>query len=256
MIKDSNIDKHYLDVNAKLLRFGWKYFGNISNDQYLINYYRDFNHESRISIYIKEQFRGKGAIKQFFDQKFITLPECNLESFFIKNKLDYICCVDGCESAYSLISEEYKNKFSNRGKIPYINHIYQGLGILKLLNSDLDTKKAFCYHPIIQSGKTLDVNDYAVTLANDYSKIANKFLRSEYKKYDLYDIKELQGELVYQSEVREMLIADKIQNYHSFMKNRMFFAEKDDIKEYFLWWFDVLKISHVFLNKAINYVTD
>lgn len=128
--------------------------------------------------------------------------------------------IDNYKSAYSYIALEYKNQFAFRSKKPYINHIDEGIQILEACKRSDYVKAAYCLHPIFQSDKSLiktwglisqgklEINSKILFLAMEYRRTANSFLSSSNLNNVNIDIPI--------EEVREMLIADKIQNRKDF----------------------------------------
>lgn len=119
--------------------------------------------------------------------------------------------------AYDLVKSFYGERTAKRSGVKLINHIDEGISILK--NSDNDTIGAYCLHPLLQSDSDLAANwrfvcsavsTREILLAMEYRNIANAYLSTRVIK----DVSEINlGPLV---EVREMLIADKMQNYKDF----------------------------------------
>lgn len=254
MYNDSNIREHLERIKFKLLRFGWQWQYEIDDSQCIVNCYQHVHtKEHRKSFYVREPFRNQKLWSKFNEspQKYITMPECGLEDFLKKSKVDYICVSDNL--AYSVIEKYYGSAKAKRSGIPYINHIDEGCGILYLLNASSNAKEAFMLHPIYQNGDNTRYffNILSVDLAKNYAYIANQFLRQYYKNIHSTVLEEcLKCE-----NIKHMLIADKIQNYKDFKNNINRYEERRDIEEYFLWWFDTLGISHRFLNKAIDYIS-
>lgn len=59
---------------------------------------------------------------------------------------------------YCLIRNEYNNKRAHRSQVPLINHIHEGIDILKGYGASLDAQKAFCLHPLLQDDQSLMLN--------------------------------------------------------------------------------------------------
>jgi hypothetical protein len=256
MYNDSNIREHLERVKLKLLRFGWQWQYEIDDSQCIVNCYQHIHtKEHRKSFYVGEAFRNQKLWSKFNEspQKYITMPECGLEDFFKKSKVDYICASDNT-LVYSCIENYYGSAKAKRSGIPYINHIDEGCGILYLLNASSAAKEAFMLHPIYQAGDNTgntSINMLSINMAKDYALIANKCLRHNYKDVH-YTVLE---EYLECESIKHMLIADKIQNYKDFKNHIKKYEERRDIEEYFLWWFDTLGVSHKFLNKAIDYIS-
>lgn len=153
---------------------------------------------------------------------------------------------------YKLIKEFYSDRIAIRSKVPLINHINEGVGILYYLNSNIETMKAFALHPLVQSDKDLarnfqamianqNVSRLALALAMEYRNIANAYLSFREVK-NIYDIS-----LSPIPEVNEMLIADKIQNYKDFLKyHAKTHPRSKELDIYFNNWIDRLECRELF----------
>lgn len=149
-------------------------------------------------------------------------------------------------AAYELIKTYYGNNTAKRSGVPLINHIDEGLAILDKLGADQVTKDAYCLHPLLQSDEALlksdlinftDVPVKAIILAMEYRRVANSYLSknqvSEFVGFSL-------------PEVRQMLIADKVQNYRDFLIYHAGVHERSrELHIYFNNWFDLLGIDYL-----------
>ena len=144
---------------------------------------------------------------------------------------------------YELIKEFYDGSFAKRSGLPYINHIDEGLVILDHLKVEETTKAAFCLHPILQETFYFDFDFKesrikSIILATEYRNIANSYLSNG-------TIDRFIG--ISCDEIRQMLIADKVQNYKDFIR---YIFEEDKhsrynlkLLSYFIDWFEVLGIN-------------
>ncbi len=143
--------------------------------------------------------------------------------------------------SYKLISEYYGQKTAKRSGVKLINHIDEGIEILKSINSSQDVIDAYCLHPMLQSDeefvKNLNFNFEGVSpkvllLAMEYRKVANSYLSKD-------DISSFVGFTC--PEIKQMLYADKIQNekdfalYHEGKHDR-----SKELREYFNNWINIL----------------
>jgi hypothetical protein len=147
--------------------------------------------------------------------------------------------------AYEMISKYYGDERAKRSGVPLINHINEGMAVLDYIGANDVTIDAYCIHPILQSdmdfkiNKTLDFDGIpteALLLACEYRHVANSYLSKD-------EISDFIGFTC--KEVRQMLIADKIQNYKDFMLYHYGTHERSDaLYSYFHNWFsDLLKID-------------
>lgn len=146
------------------------------------------------------------------------------------------------KKAYSIISAFYKDKVTKRHNIPLINHIDEGIKILKYINASDEAYSAYCLHPMFQDdsnlyqhyNKLLDFDRKTIIYLLEYRNTANQCL--------LFS-NTIPSKSVF-LEVNNMLIADKVQNYYSFMKyhygNHKYSKE---LYEYFKKWHHCLGLT-------------
>lgn len=148
-------------------------------------------------------------------------------------------------SEYLLIRDFYGERKARRSQVPLINHINEGIEILKSIKASEEAIKAYCLHPVFQADADLEQNSslakeqdpYVMMLTMEYRQTANAYLSHRTIK-SLDDIA-----LSPLKEVNDMLIADKIQNFKDFMKYHYDTHERSqDLHRYFKNWFDKLGI--------------
>lgn len=138
------------------------------------------------------------------------------------------------------------NKKSSMG-VPYMVHIDQGLLILNHSFSTTAAKAAFCIHGLMQSdadllnfyykGRTVDLDNKVLFLALEYRNTANQWLRehgADAKRPDIV-----------LTEIRDMLVADKVQNYHNFLTNyKDIHKDSVELEAYFTNWLEHLNVKY------------
>lgn len=153
--------------------------------------------------------------------------------------------------SFQQISRYYGATTTKRTKLPWINHIIEGVVLIHQLNGSEPAADAFCWHPLIQSDDTyletlaeiqryynLNTSGDALINALGYRDAANRWLRgvvtkdNQPKKHPLED-------------VNIMLMADKIQNRKDFEANEKLFSVEDasSLHYYFDCWFTTLGIT-------------
>ena len=147
--------------------------------------------------------------------------------------------------AYDLIKEYYGDKIANRSKVPYINHIDEGLKILTYLGAEEVVKDAFCLHPFLQADEDFLKNKDkipshlidAAILTMEYRRVANSYLSKDKKESFVgFSCKE----------VKQMLIADKVQNFKDFLLHHYIIHERSkELTKYFNNWFELLEVKYV-----------
>jgi len=147
---------------------------------------------------------------------------------------------------YKIISEFYNDKKTNRSGVALINHIDEGLYILKEIGASDIAKKAYCLHPIVQDDESLKSNKHllknididVIIAAIEYRSVANEYLSNR----NINSIKEIR--LSPLKEVNDMLISDKIQNRKDFEIYHLGKHERSSqLDQYFKNWLTKLDIS-------------
>ena len=176
---------------------------------------------------------------------------------------------------YHIIESYYKDKKTSKG-VPYINHIDEGIEILKDLKADPITIQSYILHPFIQCvnlkgadgkiiltkkkmKKYLDIYSINPAVTGNlflYRKFANAYLcRPETDNLSLIDIKKRLYGLERYPNIIDMLITDKLQNFKDFMKYRQDHPRYDQLFRYFNMWLYILRTypsSYYFLNSYIK----
>lgn len=155
---------------------------------------------------------------------------------------------------YQAIYAEYDGKVAQRSKVPLINHINEGLVVMQLREATDDAQRAFCIHPLLQTDEALEKSLKAlwrisskpsvVALAMEYRARANAWLSNrvinEEGRIHL-DGNPTAGNF---PDVKEMLIADKIQNYKDFLiHHRDTHPRKRELDIYFRTWHSRLDLT-------------
>jgi len=146
---------------------------------------------------------------------------------------------------YQMIARFYGKQRATRSGVLYIRHIDHGLQILDRLGATDRVKAAYCLHPIVQSDanmhRALDwdwsgVDIGALMLAVEYRAVANAYLSPDY--VDANDV--INTGL---TDVRIMLMADKVQNLYDFEKYNSEIEGAERLLGYFANWLKALKIT-------------
>jgi len=146
---------------------------------------------------------------------------------------------------YELIKEYYGKDTTKRSGVPLINHIDEGIKILEANGCSSVVIGAYCLHPILQSdndfkkNKTLPFNGIrteCLLLAMEYRHTANSYLSSG-------SIEDFIGFSC--KEVKDMLVADKVQNCKDFLKyHKNTHPNSEILYDYFLDWFELLGVDY------------
>lgn len=152
--------------------------------------------------------------------------------------------------AYNAIQNWYGDRVAKRSNIPLINHINEGLIVLDTIKAPDVTKDAFCLHPLFQVNNDLQVifnsgylnrfelSNSSVLLAMEYRTVANSWLSTDWDTKSTVDFGPLG------THIKDMLIADKIQNYKDFMLyHKSTHARAFELETYFQKWFLALGLS-------------
>lgn len=167
-----------------------------------------------------------------------------------------------------IIFDFYGNRTAERSGLPLTNHIVEGLKILNLLlPPDDDTTVAhcaWCIHPIIQgdaefhkemrSRRLANADPWAIMLATEYRNFANSYLSTHRKP----QMKYLQRRIRATRFMRELLIADKIQNKKDFYAQPKGTYENQYTLIYYfeVWLSNYLWLSHAEIELYEGLITD
>ena len=150
---------------------------------------------------------------------------------------------------YRAIAEHYGDRCARRSGVRLLQHIDEGIALLRWLGADPLVQRAYCLHPILQpdpelaaaelSGLTPD--PLVMALAMEYRSVANAYL-SPMGARDPADIR-----LSPLEAVNDMLRADKVQNYKDFLR----YHDKDHprsaaLRRYFQAWLARLGVDERF----------
>lgn len=147
---------------------------------------------------------------------------------------------------YMIIKSYYGDKKAKRSKVPYINHINEGLIILREINATWTAIDAYCLHPILQEDEELENNIdllkhihlKTIVTTMEYRNVANRGLHC-YQVDDPANI--YLGPL---KDVHDMLIADKVQNRKDFLQYHLGSHPKSkELDRYFRNWLRALNVT-------------
>jgi len=155
---------------------------------------------------------------------------------------------------YQLILDHYTTRCATRSGVPLMNHIDEGLEILEWLGASNAAKGGYCLHPLVQDVKDLQENierlgaipeiEESLARALTYRLFANKYLcRPATDGWDVDQIRRvmLGTNMLWPTETRHMLIADKVQNQKDFLQYHYgTHARSEQLKKYFENWLEVL----------------
>ena len=245
----------YLEYRHKqLLKFGVTVQNQAYDDKSIITYYNTPFGNMYGSIYILKQFTGNQLfIKnlQIFGIAVLTLEECGIVGYLEKIKCNHIVLKHS--DAYKLVQQYYGDKRTKRYGVPLIYHIDEGGYILNYIGASDIVKDAYYLHPLLQSdedfNKNLNMNfgsisTESIILAMEYRRVANSYLSTMSKSSFVGFPNE---------QIKDMLLADKIQNYKDFMKYHKDTHKRSvELEQYFLNWFELLDVSLHAVNRFIE----
>jgi hypothetical protein len=247
--------EYILSRAKQLLRLEYK-LENIKDFHWGVSAYFSKNEEVFQSLYILEQYRGKGFYKNNISNKILTSKECGIEDYLLNNKIPHICVSLTPFIEYQIISDFYKDMKANRSGVFLMNHIDEGLYILEKIGASDTAKKAYCLHPILQSDEALNknyellsnVNSQVLISCVEYRSVANEYLsKRKIKSIDEIRLSPLK-------DVNDMLIADKIQNKKDFeLYHKGTHHRSNELDEYFNNWMIKLNISNEFYSECFQY---
>lgn len=222
------------------------------------------------SVYVYASHRGKGHYPKWIalnpEKKIITFQECEIENFLQKQNHPYLSIQieHTLWPEYKAICSFYESHCAERSGVLYINHIEEGLFILKDLNVSEIAQKAFVIHPMCQSNEDLStfweriktspsddiihkIDLKVILLAIEYRNIANGYLSFADPNDD--------PKLSPIDEVNQMLCADKIQNRIDFERFHLKTHPRAEILDsYFKKWLLKLEVTEEQFQYFFKYI--
>lgn len=216
-------------------------------DGYFIHFTEESTGKIYDAFYVLLQDRNKGASLRLINslKEIITINDCGVISFLNKHQKAHRVVTGAFDMPeYKMVEKFYGDGRANRSKIWFMNHIDEGMIILKHLKKSEAAMAGFCLHPLTQDDENLakhfamlsqEGNPYNVGLSLEYRNIANAYLsKRTIQSLDDIHLSPLQ-------EVNDMLMADKIQNYKDFIVAHLGTHPRSDILEnYFNNWLEKL----------------
>lgn len=237
-------EEYMLNRARQLLRLDYKLVERTKHT-WGLNYFFVKDKKFYQSIFILKSHRNKGLYQTLVRYPILTSHQCNIADYLTEHKIDHVVEELQPFNEYTLISNYYGDARTKRSGIRYMNHIDEGLAILKWIGASEKAMKAYCVHPIYQGDSDLAYNHdkYVIDsdimmLAMEYRSVANEYLSQRQIK----SISEIR--LSPLKDVNDMLIADKIQNRKDFnLYHKGKHGRSDMLTEYFDNWLTKLNVS-------------
>lgn len=223
-------------------------------DNVFIAHFKDKDGEIYYSVYIPDYLRGKGLIKNYTKlSPIITVEDCAVENVLKRFNFEYKVHEGWCDfQQYSFIKQFYKDRKAKRSGEFLMWHITRGCNIMHSNGASDQAIKAYMLHPIFQGDSEFKDNwnklyHYCegdpVVMRNviEYRKSANAYLCKPYTdSWGDDEIREAAPILF--EDVRQMLLADKIQNKEDFIKHHKDTHKRSkELLTYFDNWIEYLK---------------
>ena len=244
----------YYSMRAtQALQFGWELDSDFveSHDWGVcVRFLHD--EQAYYSVYVTADHMNRGHLSQWFvdhpDRAFVTSDRCStMRSYLDYKERDYELMPIDDSPEYTAISMYYKNGRAERSGVRLMNHIDEALFILDQIGAPEIAKKAFCLHPILQMEPDRlpevsrdiggGIDQRAVAFAAEYAEVANGYLSSHPKREELMP-------LGTSDVVKQMLIADKVQNRKDFeLYHACSHPRAERLAEYFGEWLAALRVT-------------
>jgi len=249
---------YYQNRSIQLLSRGWSWDGNHLDHGWGVEVHlKSPWMRYYASVFVLEGHTGQGHLSRWFDQhdvvdgmEFATSDDCPLmQSWLYRHDIPYQNLDLPDSRAYKAVSSFYGDHRAKRSGQFFMNHIDEGLDILTQLRCNSTVKDAWCLHPLVQNDEDLQAtlaagghlngqDPAALILAMEYRHQANGHLSKHAPK-----LRPTWGPL---DEVRDMLIADKMQNRKDFdlhLRGHPDVTNGNRLDSYFREWFDALGIT-------------
>jgi GNAT superfamily N-acetyltransferase len=204
------------------------------------------------TFYVLRRFRAQGRASRLLRERglpVVTTPDCQLDAFLQRHALPFVAICHFTQTPeYRAIAAFYGARCAERSRIPWMNHVDEGLAVLRELGASDAAKRAYCLHPLVQGDAELTANldrldalgcgAKSWVLASEYRRVANLTL-SHREVSGAADIP--LGPL---PEVHDMLRADKVQNEKDFLlAHATTHPRRDALRRYFQLWLERLGVD-------------
>lgn len=155
---------------------------------------------------------------------------------------------------YKLVAEHYGERKASRSGVRLMQHIHEGVAVLETIGATVGAICGFMLHPLVQGQLDMEMNltkicrqemlnTRGLMMVMEYRHKANSYLCTEATDgWSDYDARQAIGELCI--DVRDMLIADKVQNYKDFLVYHHGTHPRTlELQNYFQRWFRLLDIT-------------
>lgn len=215
--------------------------------------------EKYYSVYIFKSHRNSGYFSAWLrdhpHKVIITQPDCELEEYLYRRKHPCIITIPFFRQwpEYEIVRYTYGDHVAARTQIHMINHIDEGIFILRKIGASELAMRAYALHPLLQGDDDLfdfhqrlmntsneedpvhEISPTVILLATEYRSVANEYLSMcDSRPIRLSPIKD----------VNDMLIADKIQNRKDFeLFHEGHHDRTERLVQYFKEWLIALGIT-------------
>lgn len=210
------------------------------------------------SFYLPKQYCGKGFGKdlvRIIEKELvpvITIPDYNIIKWLEDNHVPHISIATHYTTydEYVLIDNYYGDQKARRSGLYLMNHVDEGAGIMAERKASKLAQQAFLVHPMLQDDHHFEClknnlvmkhcSKEVIMLCMEYRKVANAYLcKPETDHWTLKDI-EFACPIIME-DIKEMLIADKVQNYKDFlMYHALSHPRRNQLFTYFNNWITYL----------------
>jgi len=262
---EAEVRQYFTTRALQLASRKYVWLGNVDQPQEGV-FLTHFYHTERgyTAFYVLASHRGRGLATKavhFTQKPIITVEDCRVADFLTKAGADFVKEPGLYDtSEYSLVEQMYASNRAKRSQVFLMNHIDEGLVLLDMIGASDEARRGYCLHPLLQNDVDLQANfdnvaestsPRTIALAMDYRSFANAWLSDKVtiNSDGLMPYYELNGKPTPGplSEVRDMLIADKVQNYKDFiLYHRTTHPRRLNLERYFHEWIIALGVANQF----------
>ncbi|MCB9642170.1 MAG: hypothetical protein H6728_03780 [Myxococcales bacterium] len=252
------VEEYFLHRAIQSLHEGWDWDGKLTPLTWkgetwgMRAMFQDAEKTLYQSVYVLDQHTGKGHFSRYIKAHptpIVTAPDCHVEEYLQSKDIPYKILGKFTQTPeYRIVAEKLDDRYAQRSKLHYMNHIDEGLAVLVDLGASEQAMRAFTLHVLFQAdadlaqhaalASTVTEDPYVLLLALEYRNIANAYL----SKREIQSIEEIA--LSPLPEVNDMLRADKVQNYKDFLLyHKGTHPRSEALERYFHNWLARLDIS-------------